>query len=145
MAVNIKWMKNINEKKTIYALVTLNVLILIIYGLILNFSSKINALGGLMGLVIISGGMRYFGETIVISYIGKFNNEWISGWSMGAGFTSICGVGIYQIMKTSKISEWIIVGLGIWFEILVAVLFYYVDKNQPFKVKEPFKVAKSAD
>lgn len=55
-------------------------------------------------VVIISGIFRFSGETIILSYIGKRNPDYILGWNAGTGIVSLLGTGMYYLVVISKAS-----------------------------------------
>lgn len=112
-----------------------NVIILLIYTILLaviknNNSESLIAKGI---IVTIAGGVRFAGETLILSYIGNHNVEWLSGWNMGTGVVSLLGIGFQYLMNISAVYQWITMGVLVWLEIIVGFLLYYVHKDKTFE------------
>lgn len=125
LIANILWMIDKEDKSKIIAVVIGNVIVLISYLIIRILDGPNHSRGFIVDsiVVVVAGVLRFVGETIILSYMGKRNPEWIGGWSAGTGFVSLLGTGLYYLAITSRVSEWIILVILIWLEIIVGVLF----------------------
>ena len=79
LIANILWMIDKQEKSKILAVVIGNVIVLISYLIIRIVDGKNHSSGFVVDsiVVIAAGVFRFVGETIILSYMGKRNPEWV--------------------------------------------------------------------
>lgn len=97
-----------------------------------NFNpSKTYAFYICVSAALVNGATQAIGEGVMIAFIKKFPSDCISGWSSGTGFAGLFGAGLYLFLKSFNVQSYIVFSSIIPFIVLYAVVFMWLNKNQP--------------
>ncbi|KAL7720917.1 Battenin [Entamoeba marina] len=58
-----------------------------------------------LAMILVIGGIQSLGESVILSYAGRFPAEMVNGWSSGTGFAGVAGSGLYLFFSGLNIPD----------------------------------------
>ena len=81
-------------------------------------------------MILVVGGIQAFAQSVIVSYLGRFEPEIVNWWSSGTGLAGLAGSGVYLLLSSLNVPDKItFIGLTPLCVIYVLLFFFFVKPS----------------
>ena len=81
-------------------------------------------------MILVVGGIQAFAQSVIVSYLGRFEPEIVNWWSSGTGLAGLAGSGVYLLLSSLNVPDKItFIGLTPLCIIYVLLFFFFVKPS----------------